>query len=473
MTDAVVVGSGPNGLAAAIELAHAGRSVLVLEAQTMAGGGVRSAELTLRGFIHDVCSAVHPLLVGSPFFRHLATPLGARGLAVVEPPTPLAHPFDDGTAATLEHSLVDTAAGLAADGAAYARLLRPLVAHWRGLLHDVLGPPRPPLDPFTLAWFGLPALLPARLLASRLFHGQHARGLFAGMAAHSILPLERPVSAAFGLLLATLGHSVGWPVVRGGSQKIADALLAHLAELGGRVQVGSAVECLADVPPSRVALFDVSPRQLVRIAGEALPVGYRRQLDGFRYGPGVYKVDWALDAPIPWRAEACQRAGTVHLGGTLEEVADAERDVWHGRHPRRPFVILAQPSVFDTTRVPDGKHTVWAYSHVPHGSTEDMLDRIEAQIERFAPGFGERVLARSILRPADLERRNANLIGGVIGGGVQDLRQHFTRPVARLVPYTTPNPRLFLCSSSTPPGGGVHGMCGVFAARAALRRLRR
>jgi phytoene dehydrogenase-like protein len=465
--DAVVVGGGPNGLAAAIEIARAGRSVTLLEGQARLGGGTRSEALTLPGFVHDVCSAVHPFLLGSPFFGQL--PLAEHGLRLIQPPTPLAHPFDDGSAASLERSLEQTCAGLGADGAAWRRLFAPLVARWRGLVRDLLGPPRLPRHPVALAWFGPPAVLPATLLARALFRGQHARGLFAGLAAHAILPLEAPLTSAFGLMLGLLGHAVGWPVVQGGSQRIADALGEYLARLGGQVVLDTPIRGLADLPASRAALFDVSPRQLLDIAGPALPPRYRSRLERYRYGPGVFKIDWALDAPIPWRAPACQRAGTVHLGGPLEEVAAAERCAWQARAARRPFVLVVQPSLFDPTRAPAGQHTAWAYCHVPHASAEDMSARIEAQIERFAPGFGSRVLARSVLSPADLERQNPNLVGGVIGGGVQDLLQHFARPVSPVSPYSTGNPRLFLCSSSTPPGGGVHGMCGYFAARAALR----
>jgi phytoene dehydrogenase-like protein len=467
--DAVVVGSGPNGLAAAVEIARAGRSVVVLEQQPMLGGGTHSDALTLPGFVHDVCAAVHPLLLASPFFQRL--PLDQHGLRLIQPPTPLAHPFDDGSVATLERSLDETCARLGADGLAYRRLFGPLVARWRGLVNDLLGPLRPPRSPGALAWFGAWALLPSSLLARALFRDQPARGLVAGLAAHSNLPLERPLTSAFALVLGTLGHAVGWPIVEGGSQRIADALHAYLVRLGGQTLVDRPVETLRDLPMHRAALFDVSPRQLVHIAGRALPATYRSRLERYRYGPGAFKVDWALDAPVPWRASACRRAATVHLGGSLEEVAASERAAWQGQHPRRPFVLLVQASLFDPTRAPPGKHTVWAYCHVPHASVEDMTDRVEAQIERFAPGFRNRVVARSVLRPTDLQRRNANMIGGVIGGGVQDLAQHFTRPVPRRVPYTTPNPRLFLCSSSTPPGAGVHGMCGFFAARAALERV--
>ncbi|MDP8924087.1 MAG: NAD(P)/FAD-dependent oxidoreductase [Chloroflexota bacterium] len=469
--DAAVVGSGPNGLAAAVTLARAGRSVQVFEAADTLGGGLRSAELTLPGFVHDVCSAIHPLGVASPFFRRLR--LERHGLAWVNPPAAVAHPLDDGTAVVLERSIEATGAGFdhPGDAATYRRVIGPVVADADKILADVLGPFRLPRHPLALARFGLLAILPASSLARLLFQGERARALFAGIAAHAIQPLEHPATAAFGLVLEMLGHAVGWPLPRGGSQRVADALVACLGALGGEVRPGRRVSALDDLPPARVALFDVTPRQLLRIGGTSFPAGYRRRLTGYRYGPGVFKVDWALDGPIPWRAAACGRAATVHLGGTLHEIAGAEAAVWRGQHPERPFVLVAQQSLFDPTRAPDGKHTGWAYCHVPHGSRVNMTERIEAQIERFAPGFRDRILARHALSPADLERHNMNYIGGDINGGVQDWRQLFTRPVARLVPYSTPDPRVYICSSSTPPGGGVHGMCGYAAARAALRRV--
>ena len=465
----IVVGSGPNGLAAAIALARAGRSVLVVEAEESLGGGTRSVELTLPGFLHDVCSAFHPLAVASPFFRTL--PLEQFGLDFVQPPAPLAHPFDDGSAAVLERSVKATGEWLGRDAAAYRALMEPLVRDADALLGDALGPLRLPRHPLALARFGLSAFRSAVGLATGRFEGQRARALFAGLAAHSIQPLERPPTAAFGLALGMLGHAVGWPVVRGGSRKIADALAAYLRSLGGEFATGTRVQSLDSLPPARAILFDVTPRQLLGIAGHRLPAGYRRKLGGYRYGPGVFKVDWALDGPIPWKAKECARAGTVHLGGTLAEIAASERAAWRGEHAERPFVLVGQQSLFDPSRAPPGKHTVWAYCHVPHGSAVDMTARIEAQLERFAPGFRDRVLARHVMSPAELERRNANCVGGDINGGVQDLRQLFTRPTARLVPYETPTRGLYLCSSSTPPGGGVHGMCGYFAAQAALRHL--
>jgi phytoene dehydrogenase-like protein len=464
--DAVVVGSGPNGLATAVELARNGRSVVVLEAEDTVGGGTRSAELTLPGYAHDVCSAIHPLGYASPFFSIL--PLQEHGLEWVHPIAPLAHPFDDGSAAVLERSVEETGATLGPDAAAYRELMEPIARDWNRLVGSLLGPLRLPRHPIALARFGLRAIRPARSLAQGLFEGEKARGLFAGNAAHSFLPMERAPSASFGLVLGALGHAVGWPFPKGGSQKIADVLVSYLRSLGGEVYTGVRVGSVEEVPRTRTVLFDVTPRQLLKIAGEHFSGRYRRALARYRYGPGVFKADFALDGPIPWKAESCKRAGTVHLGGTLDEISLGEALVWRGEHPEKPFVLLAQQSLFDETRGPEGKHTVWAYCHVPNGSTFDMTERIEAQIERFAPGFRDRILAKSTMDTADLERTNANHIGGDINGGVMDFRQLFTRPVARLTPYSTPAKGLYLCSSSTPPGGGVHGMCGYFAARAAL-----
>ncbi|HTM09967.1 MAG TPA: NAD(P)/FAD-dependent oxidoreductase [Verrucomicrobiae bacterium] len=463
--DAVVIGAGPNGLAAAIVLAQAGRSVVVFEAEPEPGGGARSAELTLPGFIHDLCSAVHPLAFASPFFR--ALPLADFGLEWIEPPAPVAHPLEDGSAVVLERSLDATAAALGGDGEAYRKLFAPLTRNWDRLLPDFLSPPRFPNHPVAMSAFGVRALRSARALAEKHFRGAKARALFAGLAAHSMLPLENSLSAGFGLVLGAAGHAVGWPVPRGGAQKIADALAAHLRSLGGEIVTGRRIESLDELPESRAVLCDVTPRQLLKIAGKTLPDDFRARLARYRYGMGVFKVDWALGAPIPWRSEACRRAGTVHIGGTLEEIADSERAAWEGRSCACPFVLLAQPSLFDAARAPAGKHTVWTYCHVPHGSTEDMTDKIAAQIERFAPGFGARVLARHSHAPADLERRNANLVGGDINGGAATLRQFFLRPTARL--YATPVKGLYLCSASTPPGGGVHGMCGYFAAKRTLK----
>jgi phytoene dehydrogenase-like protein len=467
--DALVVGSGPNGLAAAVTLARAGRSVLVLEAQDEAGGGMRSAELTLPGFLHDVCSAVHPMAQVSAFFRPL--PLAEHGLEWVHPSAPLAHPFDDGTAAVLERSVEATAATLGDDADAYRRLIGTLAHSAAALFEDALGPLRLPRHPLLLARFGLHGIRSACGLADSWFKGCHARGLWAGLAGHSLLPLEQSLSAAVAIMLAVAGHHAGWPVARGGSRSIARALVSYLLSLGGEVRTGYRVESLEGLPPARVVLFDVSPIHLDRICGARLPESYRRQLRRFRHGPGVFKLDWALSGRIPWQAPACGRAATVHLGGTLEEIAEAERKVARGEHPDRPFVLLAQQTICDPSRAPAGKQTGWAYCHVPNGSTVDMADRIEAQVERFAPGFRTLILARSVRTPADFERHNANYIGGDIGGGMMDLRQLFTRPAVRLVPYSTPAKDIYLCSASTPPGPGVHGLCGYFAAQIALRNL--
>ena len=465
--DAVVVGAGPNGLAAAIELARAGRSVLVREGAETIGGGVRSAELTLPGFTHDVCSAIHPLAAASPFFRTL--PLGEHGLEWIEPPLPLAHPLDGGAAAVLHRSVAETAAGLAADERSYEAVFGPPVRDWSRLETALLGPLlRVPRHPLAMARFGLSALQPALGFARRHFDGGPARALFAGLAAHSILPLETLGSASFGLVLGATGHAVGWPLPRGGSQGIADALASYLRSLGGEIQTGAPVESLAELS-ARTVLCDVTPRQFVRLAGERLPTRYRKGLERFRYGPGVFKLDWALSGPIPWTAPACAQAGTVHLGGTLEEIAASERAPANGETSERPFVLLTQPSLFDDTRAPEGSHTAWAYCHVPNGSTTELTETIERQVERFAPGFRELILARSAAGPAELERRNPNLVGGDIGGGSNVLRQLVARPVFRPVPYRTPLNGVYLCSASTPPGGGVHGMCGYLAARAALR----
>jgi phytoene dehydrogenase-like protein len=468
--DAVVIGSGPNGLAAAVALAQAGAKVLVLEAGDELGGGVRTAELTLPGFRHDVCSGAHPMGVLSPYLSTL--PLAEHGLEWVRPRASVAHPLDGAPAVMLSRGVEETAAGLGGDGAAYARLVGPFVRRGRDLLEDVLAPLGLPRHPLLLARFGLKALRSAVGLARR-FEGPRARALLAGCGAHSILPLERALSGAVGLLFLVTGHLDDWPVARGGSRAIADALASLLRSLGGRLETGRRVGELADLPPARVALFDTSPAGLAAIAGPALPGRYLAALRRYRYGPGVFKLDWALAGEIPWRDPRCLEASTVHVGGTLEEIAAAEAAVWRGEHAERPFVLVVQQSQHDPSRAPAGRHTGYAYCHVPAGSTVDQTAAIEAQVERFAPGFRERVLARRATHTADLERENANHVGGAITGGVADLFQAFARPAWRLDPYATPNRRLYLCSASTPPGGGVHGMCGYHAARSALRKMER
>ena len=467
--DAVVIGSGPNGLAAAVELARGGAEVLVLESAPTIGGGTRTAELTLPGFLHDVCSAAHPLGILSPYLRTL--PLAEHGLTWIQPPASVAHPLDGEPAVILRKSLDATAEGLGPDAAAYRRLMRPLLRHPHELIAEILGPAHLPHHPLLLAGFGVPALLPATVLGTTWFRGERARALLAGCAAHSILPLSRPVSAAVGLLFLLTAHVETWPIAQGGSAAITDALAGYLRSLGGRIETGTRVAALADLPPSRVVLFDTSPDQVAAIGSPVLPRRYVNQLGHYRYGPGIFKIDWALDGPIPWSDPACLDSATVHLGGTLDEIAASEAAVWQGRVSDRPYMIVVQSSLFDSTRAPAGKHTGWAYCHVPAGSTLDLTDVLERQVERFAPGFRDRILARHVMNTAALEQYNANYVGGAITGGVTDLGQLFTRPAVRANPYSTPNPDVFICSASTPPGGGVHGMCGYYAARAALRRL--
>jgi phytoene dehydrogenase-like protein len=470
---AVVIGSGPNGLAAAITLARAGVQVEVHEADEQLGGGLRSAELTLPGFVHDVCSSIHPLGLVSPLFRTLEL-----DVEWIQPDAPAAHPLDDGSAVVLERALAATEAGLGRDGPAYGRLVGPLVESWGQVERVLLGPH--PISARAvlrlgdrLGVRGLAAALraglaPARAFAESRFADERTRGWFAGHAAHSMLPLERRPSAGFALALAVLGHVVGWPFPRGGSQRLADALAAKLRQLGGEIRTSSGVESL---PAADIVLADVVPRELLRLARGRLPERYARRLRSYRHGPGAFKLDWALDGPIPWRAAECRRAGTVHLGGSLDEISASEWGAWGGRSVEHPFVLLAQTSLFDPTRAPAGQHTAWAYCHVPSGSAEDMTERIEAQVERFAPGFRELVLARHAMGPAELEARNRNLVGGDLNAGAMDLGQLLFRPVRKLVPYRTPLEDVYLCSAATPPGGGVHGMCGYSAARIALKDL--
>jgi phytoene dehydrogenase-like protein len=455
-------------LAAAIVLAQAGMTVEVFEAQPQPGGAARTMELTLPGFHHDFGSAVHPMAAASPFFSSL--PLINHGLEWLHSPAPVAHPLDDGTAITLERDLDSAAAALGPDGNAWRELFAPLVSHWTELASEILRPIiHLPRHPFLLANFGLKGLLPAVALANRSFRTPQTKALFAGLAAHSFLSLDEPLSASFGIVLGTLAHAAGWPIPCGGAQSITNALIAHLIQLGGTVVPSHPVESLASIGEFRVALCDVAPRQMQKIAGLRFSLHYNRLLARYRQGPGVFKVDYALSEPIPWKAPNCARAATVHLGGTMDEIASSEDAMRHNRHAERPFVLLAQPTLFDPQRAPEGKHIAWAYCHVPNGSTFDMLPRLESQIERFAPGFRDCVLARRVLRSADLEAMDANLVGGNIVGGAVDLWQLLFRPTWRQ--YATPDRSVYLCSSSTPPGGGVHGMCGYNAAMLALSRM--
>ena len=466
---ACVVGAGPNGLAAAIVLAQAGFDVSVFEAEPTPGGAVRTLPLTLPGFLHDFGSAVHPWVVGSPFFSTL--PLNDYGLEWIHSPAPLAHPLDDGTAVMLERNLSDAEASLGADGKAWRRLVGPFVEHWQDFAPEILQPIHLfTRHPWLMARFGLSAFRSAESLAASAFREQRTRALFAGMAAHSFLSLDDTLSGAFGILLAVSAHAVGWPIPRAGSQSITNALCGHLAKIGGKVNTSARIESLEALREYDVTFCDVTPRQLVRIAGSRLSNDYRQRLEKYRYGPAAFKVDYALSQPIPWKARECERAATVHLGGSFGEIAASEKAMATAQPPERPFMILAQPSLFDATRAPSGKHTAWVYCHVPNGSRFDMLPRMEAQIERFAPGFGDCVLARKVFSPSDLENMDANLVGGDIGGGAMDLRQFLFRPTR--LQYATSAEDIYLCSSSTPPGGGVHGMCGYHAARLAISRMK-
>jgi phytoene dehydrogenase-like protein len=464
--DAVVVGSGPNGLAAAITLAQAGKSVLVLEGAGSPGGGLRTQDLLEPGFRHDVCSTVMSFPPLLPLFAPL-------GLDLVAPPAPLAHPLDDGTAVVAERSVAQTAAKLGRDGAGYRRLMAPLSAGIRDLLPMILGRPRPPRHPLLLARFGLPGLLSAQSLARLLFREREARALLAGAAAHSVLALDEPGTAAYGMVLLASAHAAGWPVARRGSDSVAEAMVRRLKALRGEIECNHRVDSAADLPPYRAALLDLSTQGVLDVAADHFPHAYRTKLANFRRGAGVFKMDWTLDGPIPWRSAECLRAGTVHLGGTMEEIAESEKQVARGGHPARPFVLLVQPTLFDRSRAPDRKHTAWAYCHVPNGSKVDMTQAIEDQVERFAPGFRKVVRKRSGWMPNRLESEEPNCVGGQIMGGPMDLRGLIERPVLSLNPYATPDPQIFICSASTPPGGGVHGMCGVNAAHAVLKsRLR-
>lgn len=467
--DAIVVGSGPNGLSAGITLAQAGAKVLLVEARDTVGGGTRTAELTLPDFYHDICSAIHPLALASPFFKNL--PLDQFGLEWIQPSAPAGHPLDNGDAVIVERDIAKTAQSLGVDADVYRHLMGVLSENTDKLLHDFLAPFKMPRYPLHFGLFGLGAILPASLFSKLAFKEERTRAMFAGMAAHSIQALESPATAAFGLLLLMLTHNVGWAMAKGGSHAISKAMAGYFEALGGTIQTNFEVTSLADLPPAKKILFDLTPRQIVAISGDALPLDYRKRLSTYRYGAGVFKIDYALSEPIPWQNPDILRAGTVHLGGTLKEIAFSERLCTQGIHADKPYVLVAQHSLFDDTRAPAGKHTLWAYCHVPHGSTRDMTEQIENQLERYAPNFKDVVLARHTMNTVEMATYNANYVGGDINGGIQDLRQLFTRPVARWSPYTTPNEQLYICSSSTPPGGGVHGMCGYYAAKEVLKTI--
>ncbi|MEN0056054.1 MAG: NAD(P)/FAD-dependent oxidoreductase [Mucilaginibacter sp.] len=463
--DAIIVGSGPNGLAAAILMQQQGLSVLLLEGKNEIGGGLRSAELTLPGYLHDICSAIHPLAAASPFFETL--PLAQHGLQYLYPQIAAAHPFDDGSAAILTQSIEKTARQFGVDEQAYLKLIKPVVKNWPLIATDALGPLSFPKHPLAMAQFGLKALTSASFLQKR-FKDKTAKGLFAGMAAHGIQPLTNIATSAIALVLTAQGHLKGWPVPRGGSKQIAAALASYFISIGGKIETDFYVESLSQLPSTHAVLFDITPKQLLKIAGHKFSSLYKWQLERYRYGMGVFKIDWALDAPIPFKNESVKQAGTVHIGNTFEEIATGEQQIWEGKHPDKPFVLLAQQSQIDPSRAPAGKHTAWAYCHVPNGSEKDMTAVIEQQVGRFAPGFRDTILAKHTFNTAQLEEHNPNYIGGDINGGVIDIGQLFTRPVLRLSPYKTSAKGLYICSSSTPPGGGVHGMCGYHAAKKAL-----
>jgi phytoene dehydrogenase-like protein len=464
--DVVVVGSGPNGLAAAITLQQKGLSVLVLEGKSTIGGGMRSEALTLPGFVHDVCSAVHPLAVSSPFFQTL--PLTGHGLEFIYPAIAAAHPLDDGTAAVLTTSIQETAKSLGDDGKAYIELMQPLVDDWPLIAPDVLGPLHFPRYPLKMARFGLKAFPPVTTMVKR-FKTEKAKSLFAGMAAHAIQPLSNDATSAIALVLLISAHTKGWPIPKGGSASIGDALASLFISLGGEIETNCYVSSMKQLPSSRVVLFDITPKQLLHIAGHSFSSLYKWQLERYRYGMGVFKVDWALDGPTPFTNEACRKAGTVHLGNSFNEIALSEQSASEGKIQERPFVLFVQPSLFDRSRAPEGKHTAWAYCHVPNGSTVDVTNAIERQVERFAPGFRDRVLARHMFNAGQMEDYNPNYVGGDINGGIINIQQLFTRPALRWSPYRTAARGIYICSSSTPPGGGVHGMCGYHAAMRALK----
>lgn len=472
MYDAIIIGAGPNGLSAGIQLIKKGLSVKIVEAADTIGGGTRTKELTLPGFHHDVCSAIHPMAAGSPFFRSL--PLEQYGLEWIHPEYPVAHPLDDRPAVIFHRSLYQTAHELGKDEKHYRKLFSPLVNHWDDLASDILGPFNLlPAHPLLLGRFGLKALQPAMRLAKHHFKTERARALFGGLAAHGIMPLNKIATSAIGLVMGITGHKVGWPIAKGGSHQITKALASYFRNLGGDVETGIRVSSLEELPDNKVTVFNNTPSQILTISEQALPSAYANKLKSYKYGPGVFKIDIALDGPVPWKDERCREAGTVHLGGTLQEIALSEQQVKQGKCPDQPFVLLAQQSIFDDSRAPDGKHTVWAYCHVPNGHTKNMSEPILQQIERFAPGFRDQILNTHTMNSRELEAYNPNYIGGDIIGGRQDITQLFTRPTGLLDPYHIPKTNLFICSSSTPPGGSVHGMCGYHAAESVLRYLNR
>jgi phytoene dehydrogenase-like protein len=467
--DAIVIGAGPNGLSAAIQLARHGLSVCIFESNKQIGGGARSEQLTLPNFIHDVCSAVHPMGCVSPFFNTL--PLREHGLEWIESPLALAHPFDDEPAAFLSKSIQQTAENLERDKQSYLDLIGPFVNNTETLLTEILKPLRIPKHPFLMARFGLAAMRSASDLANSKFKTPRGKAIFSGCAAHSMVALNKIATASFGISLAIVAHLVGWPIIKGGSQKVIDCLQKYFTSLGGEIETGRKIESIKSLPAARAILMALTPKQVATVAGYQLPQKFRDRLLKYRYGPGIFKIDWALDGPIPWKDPACSRSATLHLGSTFDEILQSESDAWNGKISSKPFVILAQPSLFDSTRAPAGKHTGWAYCHVPHGSDLDMIEAIENQVERFAPGFKDLILARHTFNSTQLHQHNENIIGGDIGGGANNFMQFIARPVFKWDPYSTPNSRIFICSSSTPPGGGVHGMCGYNAANSVLEKV--
>ena len=466
--DAIIIGSGPNGLSSAITIAREGFSVLVIEGAKVIGGGVRSDFITVPDFRHDICSAFYPLAISSPFFKSLD--LESYGLEWIQPTAPVGHPLNNGESVILKRSVNETADGLEIDNTSYKNLFNPLIKNWPYLIEDILGPLRFPKHPFKTARFGLLGARSALGLVKSKFKSERTKSLFVGIAAHATQPLNSPFTAGIGLTLNAAGHYSGWPIAKFGSQSISDALEKCLLEYGGKIETGNFISSLSELPKSKIILCDITPKQLVAIAGDNLNKNYIKSMNRFRYGSGVFKIDWALNEPVPWLSKDCHEAGTIHLGGTSLEIAEAEQEVADGKHPDKPYVLIGQQSLFDNTRAPDGKHTLWGYCHVPHGSNEDMTNQIENQIERFAPGFKDLIIQKTTKSTIDMEQYNPNYIGGDIAGGIQDYRQLFTRPDWSLTPYATPTKGLYFCSSSTPPGSGVHGMCGYLAAKIALKR---